>query len=256
MSKSFWIWMAVIGLTAAFLVVSFAIRICGANPRLVRQKFKLGSMIILFNAMLASCYGSGDIGPEVMCYDPAIPDSGPDADTDIDTDKDGGSDADTDTDSGADTDADTDTDTDEDTDADTATNTDTGTDIDTDFIECYDVGDSPTMAIDFAFSSTHGEISVDLAVSNRLTGTIENRIGSDFSFRIADQQKSEVQSGILDALDGDYDEFSEEFEILVSQSLSSGTYNLYLYATTLENVQTYDTWPITTYTLNVKNGDI
>ena len=63
-----WIWIALIGLSAAFLAVSFAVWFFGARPGLIRHKFKLGSMIIMFNAMLAACHGVTEPTEEMTCY--------------------------------------------------------------------------------------------------------------------------------------------------------------------------------------------
>lgn len=162
-------------------------------------------------------------------------DSGPDSDTDSDTDTD--SDVDSDTDMDSDTDADTDT------------------GWDSDIVECYDMPEENLMTIDITNLTSGGEIELDLSMSNRLTGTIMFRRGSDFSFRVTNSQDTEVQSGILEALDGAFNEDREEFEILLDKDLDAGTYQLHLYETTLQNVKDYDTYPSMIYQLKLINGD-
>ena len=189
-----------------------------AGPRraLVRHKFKLGTTIMLFTGMLASCNKSADTTGEVMCY-AGIYDGGPDSSTDTDTD--------------IDTDTDSDTDTE---------------------ISCYEAVEENTMQVSVALND-QGQIELHLQEDNTLEGTVWERQGVDFSFRITDATDATAQEGAIDAEDGAYDESTEEFVIEVDTGLPSGEYVLRLYATTLANVDLYGTMAQAAYELLVVN---
>lgn len=72
-------------------------------------------------------------------------------------------------------------------------------------------------------------IELDLSTGNILGGRIENRKGADFSFRIEDEENVEMQRDDIAALDGEFDEYTEEFEIEVREDLSTGLYYIHLF---------------------------
>lgn len=66
MKKDLIPWIAIIGLTAAFLVVSAVVYFTGTrSPRAVRWKLKLGALLLTFNAML---FGASAREEVVSCY--------------------------------------------------------------------------------------------------------------------------------------------------------------------------------------------
>ena len=56
-----------LGVGAAFIVVSMLVFLSKGNPKLVRYKLKLGAIIIGLTATVVSCK------PTVSCYEPALP---------------------------------------------------------------------------------------------------------------------------------------------------------------------------------------
>ena len=56
-----------LGVGAAFIVVSMLVFLSKGNPKLVKHKLKLGAIIIGLTATVVSCK------PTVSCYEPALP---------------------------------------------------------------------------------------------------------------------------------------------------------------------------------------
>ncbi len=90
--------------------------------------------------------------------------------------------------------------------------------------------DDGTMTMTLDDHDDGAEISMDLAVSNRLRGSIHNRLGDEFSFGVTDEADIAFQLDDLPALDGTYDEMDEAFEIAVLEGLPVGDYTLSLYS--------------------------
>ncbi|MFH2143364.1 MAG: hypothetical protein ABIJ97_13145 [Bacteroidota bacterium] len=95
-------------------------------------------------------------------------------------------------------------------------------------VTCYDpVDDYPnTMKLDTEFQDS---LLLYINKTNFVTGGINNRQGSNFSYSISDSSII-YQSGQIYAKDGDFDESNEDFEIAVSNSIQDGNYNLKLFA--------------------------
>jgi len=75
------------------------------------------------------------------------------------------------------------------------------------------------------------EVDVDFAQSNVIHGSIDNRSGEAFSFRLVDSADQELQREDILAADGAFDSYTEEFDITLRTDLSTGTYHLFLFAT-------------------------
>lgn len=72
------------------------------------------------------------------------------------------------------------------------------------------------------------EITVDLTTNPVLRGRLRNREATSFVYRIVDKNQTQVQGGLLQALDGAWDEYREEFEIVLDTNLVTDTYHLQL----------------------------
>ena len=92
---------------------------------------------------------------------------------------------------------------------------------------CYDVA----MSNEFSLSDVgqDGMVAVDLPSNNKVAGSIYQREGETFSFRLLDSQDVEVQRADIAALDGAFDENTEEFELAIRPDLTSGTYEVSFY---------------------------
>jgi hypothetical protein len=93
-------------------------------------------------------------------------------------------------------------------------------------ISCYD----PVMPNYFQLGENYGGIvNVDLSESQTLSGTIHERQGEVFSYRLENAAEEEVARENIAALDGAFDESSEEFEITLPGTLVAGSYHLELF---------------------------
>lgn len=68
--RELWIPIAVIGLTLAFTLVSWLVRLSGGHPWLIRRKLRLGAVLLGLTWSAAGCNGPGS----VTCYLPALED--------------------------------------------------------------------------------------------------------------------------------------------------------------------------------------
>jgi len=93
---------------------------------------------------------------------------------------------------------------------------------------CYDVA----MSNEFSVSDVEqdGAVHLDLPSNNNVAGTIYQRQGDKFSFRLLDQKEQEVQRADIEALDGKYDENTEEFKLAIKKDLGTGSYSLTFYS--------------------------
>jgi hypothetical protein len=92
---------------------------------------------------------------------------------------------------------------------------------------CYDMPAQNDISID---NLANYEIRVNLQENKYITGTIYERISTEFYFRITDTAYTKTfQLEQLKADDGAMDESSEKFTIMLSDSLESGIYMLNFY---------------------------
>jgi hypothetical protein len=157
--KELYLPLVLIGLSAAFIAVSFLVWITRGNDSLLKKKLRIGALILSLSGIGTGCWTT-------TCYEG--------------------------------------------------------------YPEDYFVLDG---------MDTNREIELDLTISNILRGKIENRRGEGYWFLITDQDSVEVQTGILEALDGAFNERAEEFEIAVRSDIPTGDYELTLYSADDDNPQ-------------------
>ena len=119
-------------------------------------------------------------------------------------------------------------------------------------VSCYDM---PEPANRFSITDNYGyEIDIDLTVDNKITGTINDREGTNFSFNITDTlltTKDTLQIENITATDGTFDDYEEKFTINIDKSIESGTYRLNFY----EKTKNEQNNPREAFILNIKNED-
>jgi hypothetical protein len=82
-------------------------------------------------------------------------------------------------------------------------------------------------------------IILNVSVSDTLSGKIGNRVGSQFSFAVVDSHRIVMKSGDIAALDGVFDETTEEFKIAIGTSVFPGNYFLRFYETPRDSIKSY-----------------
>jgi hypothetical protein len=98
-------------------------------------------------------------------------------------------------------------------------------------------------------------IDVDLALSNVLLGVIERREGSEFSFRIEDEDRDERQRDDIAALDGTFDEYTEDFEVSIRENLATGSYTIHFFDAGAEDQSSHPARCRASYRLNITNEE-
>jgi hypothetical protein len=76
---------------------------------------------------------------------------------------------------------------------------------------------------------TRDHIDIDLSDSNIIRGIIERREGDEFSYRIVDGDSEERQRDDITALDGAFDEYTEDFEVPIKEDLETGSYFIHFF---------------------------
>ena len=94
-------------------------------------------------------------------------------------------------------------------------------------------------------------IDLDLSEDNLLSGVIEGREGTEFSFRIEDGNAIERQRDDLAALDGAFDEYTEDFEVIVRDDLATGVYFIHFFDASAETQPADGTPGKASYRLNI-----
>jgi hypothetical protein len=98
-------------------------------------------------------------------------------------------------------------------------------------------------------------IDIDLAQSNLLRGVIARREGTDFSYRIEDESASERQRDDIAALDGAFDEYTEDFEVTVRDDLATGLYLIHFFDAAAAEQSRDSARRRASYRLNVTNDE-
>lgn len=114
---------------------------------------------------------------------------------------------------------------------------------------CYAPIEPNEIFIDQADINT-GKITINLAENDTLTGRIENREASNFSYAVIDSGRTPVKTDNIVPLDGVFDEETEEFKFGLGQSILLGIYDLCFYSTSKDSVKNYD-WYDYLFTLRV-----
>lgn len=93
------------------------------------------------------------------------------------------------------------------------------------------------------FDTAAGEIRISRSVSNTLTGSISKRTLSTFSYAIVDSTNTVILSGDIFALDGVYDQSTEQFNIIIAaNSLVTGEYSIRFFSEKAGSVTNIDAW--------------
>lgn len=92
-------------------------------------------------------------------------------------------------------------------------------------ITCYDVAMVDDMIIN-NYSHSEAGWPLNLKESNQMSGKIMYRQNDAYSFRLTDANEKVYQIAPINALDGDYDESTEEFRIALNKNINSGLYYL------------------------------
>lgn len=95
-------------------------------------------------------------------------------------------------------------------------------------VTCYDPIDPNNFSLSGEIYQ-NGKYVIDLSQSTIIPGKIHFREGYDFSFRITDSVKTEKQRNDIFALDGAYNEDTEDFEIPIDTNIAGGNYKLWLF---------------------------
>ncbi len=98
---------------------------------------------------------------------------------------------------------------------------------------------------------TGSEICIDLTEHDSLSGTIQFYDGTGFSFLIIDESGNVIQQENIITQDGILDEDSEDFEIIINDSIETGTYILAFFSTDIEEQS--EIYMEDQYTINIIN---
>lgn len=172
MKRELYLPLVLIGLSAAFIVVSFLLWLSRGNDSLLKKKLRIGALIISLSGIALGCWSERDCST------------------------------------------------------------------------CYLVAQENRFVVEDQHMG--GRIVMDMSVTNKLTGLVDNYTSEDFWYLIEDYYDNEIQRGAVEPLDGAYDEWGEEFEILVRIDLATGEYKLEFYLLEEE-------YPLATYELYVIN---
>lgn len=94
-----------------------------------------------------------------------------------------------------------------------------------DQITCYEPSPRETVEIDAGNIDSTGRLI--LLTGNKIKGKILYRTSAKFSFKVNDTlRQASHSSGNIEALDGVYNESTEEFEISVNHDIQNGIYSL------------------------------
>lgn len=116
-------------------------------------------------------------------------------------------------------------------------------------VTCYDM---PSEGNIIRFDNLSGyELEINLDTGNVITGTVYERIASDFSFSIEDSLEQKFQSGPILPIDGKFDNYEEQIKIELDNNLSAGKYFLKVFAT--DTLQQANSYPINGFSIIINN---
>jgi hypothetical protein len=102
-------------------------------------------------------------------------------------------------------------------------------------VSCYLPAPSNIFYVDQSDTSNN-EITINRTTTDTITGKIENRSGTAFSYMIIDSVNATVLKNDLTPADGVFDEAIEEFKIGLGHSLTPGNYNLRFYTSPKDSI--------------------
>jgi hypothetical protein len=109
-------------------------------------------------------------------------------------------------------------------------------------ITCYDPIPPNRFVVDQADVSTN-TIALHRSLGDTLSGRIEDRIGTKFSYAVVDSQNGFLSRQNISAFDGAFDASVESFKIAIDKMVKPGTYQLRFYnqqADSVENTAWYN----------------
>jgi hypothetical protein len=128
----------------------------------------------------------------------------------------------------------------------------TGSSVGCPVMTCYAPVPPNRFVIDQKTSNSN-EISLNVSTNDTLTGRIERRAGTSFSFAITDTTDSLMfQSEDILPADGAYDQSTEAFRILVRKDLTPGLYHLFFFDVPKDSITIRGLY-YPEYTLRVQN---
>ncbi len=98
-------------------------------------------------------------------------------------------------------------------------------------------------------------INIDLTSGNLVRGVIERREGEAFSYRIDDEVALERQRDDLAAADGAFDEYAEDFEVMIREDLPTGMYWIHFFDVDSADQSSDCKQCRASYRLNIMNGE-
>jgi hypothetical protein len=114
---------------------------------------------------------------------------------------------------------------------------------------CYE----PTLPDNMMYISQSID-TINMNDSTKIYGYVENRVSSYFSYQIQNKDSLEVyRVENIQAVDGTFDDYNEEFVIDLDSNLISGNYHLKLYSIKKED-QNEQAVPQNEYNLKIKNN--
>lgn len=106
---------------------------------------------------------------------------------------------------------------------------------------CNGGNEEPTCYVQVAPNSINLDIyagdtiAIDLDTNNILKGTIYEVNIEEFSFALINQNQEKVQTGMLNAEDGQFNSGNEDFSIELDKELAKDDYDLQFFETNIEN---------------------
>lgn len=116
-------------------------------------------------------------------------------------------------------------------------------------VMCYDPGPSNVITIDNAHLQAD-TIIVNKTLNPAISGIIEMRSGSTFSYAITDTSRTFTCKENLQPCDGAFDESTEEFSIPIAHQITPGEYQLHFFASPKDSLKN-DAWKLQTFSLVV-----
>jgi hypothetical protein len=98
-------------------------------------------------------------------------------------------------------------------------------------VTCYE----PAPSIIMALQNNESSLSFGKNSDKKVKSYIENGIGKDYSFCLVDEKNNKIQTGTITALDGEFNSYKENFEVLLDKNLKHGRYYLLFYSSLIND---------------------
>ncbi len=94
-------------------------------------------------------------------------------------------------------------------------------------VTCY----YPVILNEMTINNSEGKmLKIQKRKDKIIKGNITSRVGNNFSYSIKDSSGNEVQAQEVLPADGNFDSYTEDFEIEINRKIKHGEYILYLYS--------------------------